>query len=829
MIRSTTKPTKWPVRPAKTQISLGIHPVWSESSLLSARFWSDWADAQADLSLRRAHVILLVLSCGGSYVLCIADENNVLFFISGAMSLLQDLPDYYQPLSLKVYQVLEDIGVNTEMRQLWMDKSITREILWNACVQPSMTSYTFGSSYEGTTTPGMRSDSDHVIVLNDLPVVTDPADHPVGNCLLLVQDQTTPPGYCKLQLVHNGIPLYGNNTGIINDISPRLKELLTFCLDKNNRLVCSFTPLGLALHHLRRQGPALTRDESGDIAGRDNVFALQCSSWPACGTEWLHRNRPFEWPTNEMIDKCKRLGCIFVGVGHPNSDEQHLMWRISYSHQERMFVTDFNSVQLKCYGLLKIIKKEIIAFHIPQSLTSYHLKTCMLFLKEATPVSFWRPDNLLGCVTISLKVLLQWTEKGTCQNYFIPAENMFDRHVHGETKLRLHQILQHLLDSDCKFLADIKSDNIGNLLQVHCASSSTAVAKLVHQLRVKKCQQKNKLQLQAAQVAIPFSHARTFIMRIDANVDTPLESLQRLDTPLDSFQRQLLKLKTNRIDTGHTQEQMKPVLQLMSPYIELSLMSILIAAEIKQGKQSEEIWPLLASDKWNELCAQSDSFSSKLKQASLMYSLGFYHSSLDILSTLAGLDRFTDCRCYDDRLVDPIVNGLPESIPGYSCTTVEDLLKKYIIPCVYYLPLEKSVTPTALCYEMIRTVGQERAVGIDFIRTDTCYSDWAFVDGHFLLHFLLYLNHSKLNMDIHASGDTDNMEMLLNTRVISHRETCLNLLGWVYKEQGDIVRAMECFKKSIEVKPYWNAALWHIALLCFESIACKQPWQWKCC
>ena len=28
-----TKPTKWHVRPAKTQISLGIHPVWSESSL----------------------------------------------------------------------------------------------------------------------------------------------------------------------------------------------------------------------------------------------------------------------------------------------------------------------------------------------------------------------------------------------------------------------------------------------------------------------------------------------------------------------------------------------------------------------------------------------------------------------------------------------------------------------------------------------------------------------------------------------------------------------------------------------------------------------------
>ena len=56
------------VRPAKTQISLGIRPVWSVfaarmkkawvlSYPLSAqrRRWSDWADAQADLSLRWAH------------------------------------------------------------------------------------------------------------------------------------------------------------------------------------------------------------------------------------------------------------------------------------------------------------------------------------------------------------------------------------------------------------------------------------------------------------------------------------------------------------------------------------------------------------------------------------------------------------------------------------------------------------------------------------------------------------------------------------------------------------------------------------------------------
>ena len=67
--RHMTKPTKWPLRPAKTHINLGIRPDWWESSLSAGwniwssgclfsalrRLWSDWADAQADLSLRWAH------------------------------------------------------------------------------------------------------------------------------------------------------------------------------------------------------------------------------------------------------------------------------------------------------------------------------------------------------------------------------------------------------------------------------------------------------------------------------------------------------------------------------------------------------------------------------------------------------------------------------------------------------------------------------------------------------------------------------------------------------------------------------------------------------
>ena len=65
------------VRPAKTQLSLGIRPVWSESSLFAWRNleplathwahsedWSDWANAQGDLRLRWAHshIVRFVMS-----------------------------------------------------------------------------------------------------------------------------------------------------------------------------------------------------------------------------------------------------------------------------------------------------------------------------------------------------------------------------------------------------------------------------------------------------------------------------------------------------------------------------------------------------------------------------------------------------------------------------------------------------------------------------------------------------------------------------------------------------------------------------------------------
>ena len=89
-----TKPTKWHVRQAKTQISLGIRPVWSESLLSAwrklrslATHWAHSEDSDQTGRMPRLiwvsaerTVILLVLSWGGSNVLLSDYASRSWFF-----------------------------------------------------------------------------------------------------------------------------------------------------------------------------------------------------------------------------------------------------------------------------------------------------------------------------------------------------------------------------------------------------------------------------------------------------------------------------------------------------------------------------------------------------------------------------------------------------------------------------------------------------------------------------------------------------------------------------------------------------------------------------
>ena len=95
MSRLVIKPTKWHVRPAKTLISLGICPVWSESSLSAwrkrgslATQWAHSEDSDQTGWMPRLiwffagrTVISLVLSCRGSnFVWSISEMGKSNFY-----------------------------------------------------------------------------------------------------------------------------------------------------------------------------------------------------------------------------------------------------------------------------------------------------------------------------------------------------------------------------------------------------------------------------------------------------------------------------------------------------------------------------------------------------------------------------------------------------------------------------------------------------------------------------------------------------------------------------------------------------------------------------
>ena len=110
-------------------------------------------------------------------------------------------------LSLVVYELLDQLGLSEEIRQLYRERAYTDEISHNLVQGDLRRCYTFGSAIEGTQTPGMNSDIDMAIVDQGPEVFTNCSSSGGKLGYIVVQDETTPPGLVKLQMVCDNEPL----------------------------------------------------------------------------------------------------------------------------------------------------------------------------------------------------------------------------------------------------------------------------------------------------------------------------------------------------------------------------------------------------------------------------------------------------------------------------------------------------------------------------------------------------------------------------------------------------------------------------------------------
>ena len=119
-------------------------------------------------------------------------------------------PDHNNTLSLKLSEVMEDIGVNEEMvmkrRKVFMLMESIHTVSHRSAGN-NTTAYYLGSQSEGTTTQGLHSDVD-IMYVDYYYVIQNWSEWKQNKRnYLMIQDENVSPGYCFLQLLRSDEPV----------------------------------------------------------------------------------------------------------------------------------------------------------------------------------------------------------------------------------------------------------------------------------------------------------------------------------------------------------------------------------------------------------------------------------------------------------------------------------------------------------------------------------------------------------------------------------------------------------------------------------------------
>ncbi|XP_062622360.1 uncharacterized protein LOC134283862 [Saccostrea cucullata] len=156
----------------------------------------------------------------------------------------------------------------------------------------------------------------------------------------------------------------------------------------------------------------------------DSVIGLKCNEWPEIAEEWIERSREYNWPSGDLIEKAISLGCYVVPIGGRQSISKDFEWCISFVLAERLLIRNMNSIQRFIYSVLKSIRKEIFG-EFSVIISSYIIKTIILWVMEENDTSSLQPKNVIEYVQECFQKLLEFLKDDFCPNYFMRKCNLF--------------------------------------------------------------------------------------------------------------------------------------------------------------------------------------------------------------------------------------------------------------------------------------------------------------------------------------------------------------------------------------------------------------------
>ncbi|XP_060576581.1 uncharacterized protein LOC132733873 [Ruditapes philippinarum] len=688
---------------------------------------------------------------------------------------MYQVPDYNQTVSMKLSEVLADIGVDERIvmktRRSWLliesITNITYQLRDGNCL-----TYFFGSQSEGTTTKGMQSDLDQLYCNKALPMIQDWSDWIPGLYnLLMIQDNSVSPGYCLLQVLRPDAPL------------PFDGESDQFLFkDRTGKLFLKNYIVHVTLLNIKREihGPAGVLQRHPGYFDNDFVLALHCTTWPQQARQWLDQQGEGQWPSAEMKQYCSRTGCFVVGVGCSGSEHEQLEWRISTSLAERCLMFNLNITQIRCYVLMKIILKTFINPLFKDVISSFMCKTVLFHCISNTHSNIWRENNLLSCLSLCLYLLYNNIINENCPHFIIPGNNLMRGKISPAVKPYILEILSNIINSEGVALLGIKCDDLGSRLHLKFNNLCT---------------------IKTSDII-----SGTLLFNLAKHIYMTLKEINyHLKDSSPNEAVEILKNYVSKTINGQYEGLDKTASNLIAPIYCTTLGSVLASLNIYHyNTVSADALKLIS------LGLNTDVASSKLKLASILYCVQEIQKADSVLSEIE--------RRYDLQIVEPVCSchDFEKKTPRQGFFKLcdihnEEILQYTTASCVIFLQCEIHCVPNELRYEMFRSTQEDRMFRTE---EDNKWMDCAVVDSLPYLYFLQYKVYSHLGR--HDQKQAALFKLIRTIKEepnLGHRETALNILGKCMEQEGRAGDAFQCYSMSLNIRGRNNAAKIHIATL----------------
>ncbi|XP_053383030.1 uncharacterized protein LOC128549703 [Mercenaria mercenaria] len=718
------------------------------------------------------------------------------------------IPDFFPSVSQRLSYVLDDIGINEETVIMRRKFGLLRESLLTLKYRvrsEKKTLFHFGSQTEGTTTKDLKSDLDVLYCDERFNTMQDESEWMRGKLnLLMIEDDTTPPGYVKLQLWKKNRPEAREE--LPNDpknnfsLDPRRRVLM-----KNSALYsyCQYGQLGGYIH-----GPAITKENPNF----DVVDAIFCKSWPRHA---IRGHDIVQWQGESMMKYSIGGGCFVVPVGQSKSNES-FEWRISTSLAERCFMFNLNITQLRCYVLLKMVTKSIL---LGETLSSFQCKTAIMHLVSSTDGNIWREDNLLICVLLCLRLLSIFLSRNNCPHYFIRDNNLLTGRLDTKSRLAIQKQLEQLVVDKCFFILGIKIDKLGDRLYLHCSPLRPGG-------NVSDSSEDDSVQTKHLQFTALFRVLLAKYMEIINFPSAPRPPPQPNGRLAGLF---------NRI-CNFTNQLVSP---LKAVSWQTQVVNVLLFYRMGNALQKSTalmLAPLLCTSYGSFLASYCLSLGADVSAKAMEYLLLGVDSDvaagyLKLASVLLLAGQFDNANLalqyveedYDTNNVEPMCHCVSTTrfledirVPLDIFGSNEHKLNSCVAFGVVYTRDEMHCVPKALKYEMFRCTREETLARND---KQDYWMDWAVVDSFPFLYFLKYLTLGRLNQrEEQMAVLTKFQNVFLEEPNLFHRDTAFNLLGQCMELENRMADALGCYRMSLKERPTHNVARWHVVKLLYMYV-----------